>query len=484
MIDPTHDALIPPEENRLMFDRIARHYDLLNGLMSLGLHRFWRHQAVKCLCTTGNRTGNTGHFLDIGCGTGDIAIAVLRKDLKAHVTGLDLSSPMLEIAKQKTRVANLQNRATYQVGNATDLAFDNLTFDGVISAFCLRNIDDRAKAFHEMHRVMRPGSTLVILELSKPANRLLQLIHRVYTHHIIPWLGSLLSQGSAYRYLADSIEHFPPPATVVSEMAKAGFTQAYHRPLTGGFVTLFTARTPGPYSFAAPAYANSEPLAQFIPNVSPGSRVIREFPAQLLAPLLGGTIDAALIPVAALFATPALMAIGDVGICAGNKVRSVLLQCHRPIDQVRTLCLDPASRTSNALALILLEKFWKRPVRIVTEPDEADARVVIGDRALCAGAGPGGNYDLATAWHQMTGLPFVFAVWATRRDHPDPEGLTSVIHAAKQAGQSAISQIAHQQALKLGLSQATCEEYFSDCIHYEIGPQERQAMELFRGLQS
>lgn len=457
-----------------MFDRIARRYDLLNSLMSLGLHRIWRRRAVQMLCTTG------GHdVLDIGCGTGDIAIAVLRKDPAARLTGIDLSTPMIELAERKTRAAGLQLRAAYQTGDATALAFGNGSFDGIVSAFCLRNIDDRAKAFCEMRRVLRPGGTLVILELTKPASPVTRLVHRVHTRRIIPLLGSLLSQGSAYRYLADSIEHFPPPDTIVSELTDAGFTHATHIPLTGGFVTLFTAQAPRPYSFAAPAFANSAPLAQFIPVVSPGSRVVLNIPAHLVEPLLNGTMDAALIPVAALFTNPTLTPLGDIGICAGNRVRSVLLRCNRPLVQVNTVCLDPASRTSNALALILLHQYWKRSVKIVTDPTNADACVVIGDRALCEAPGSGGDYDLAEAWNQMTGLPFVFAVWAVRRNHPDPEGLTKVIHAAKRAGVAAIPEIARQQAIKLGLSQTVALDYFTECITYDIGPKERQAMALF-----
>lgn len=481
MTRPARDALIPSEENRRMFDRIARRYDLLNALMSLGLHRIWRNRAVKSLCATGCASDRRD-ILDIGCGTGDVALAVLRKEPKAYLTGIDLSTPMIEIAEKKTRAAGLQSRARYQTGDATALAFGDQTYTGIVSAFCLRNIDDRAKAFQEMRRVLRPGGTLVILELTKPAATLPRLIHQFHTRRIIPFLGSLLSQGSAYRYLADSIEHFPPPAAIVSEMTRAGFTQARHTPLTGGFVTLFTAQAPRPYAFAAPAYANSVPLAQFIPAISPGSQIVLNTPAQLLEPLLKGTIDAALIPVAALFANPTLIPLGEVGICAGSKVRSVLLRCTRPLDQVRTVCLDPASRTSNALAQILLEKYWKRPVQIVTDPSDADASVVIGDRALCEAPGAGGDYDLATAWHQMTGLPFVFAVWAIRRDHPDPGGLSSVIQAAKLAGVAALPEIARQQARKLGLSEATCLEYFTGCIAYDIGPQERKALELFRQL--
>ena len=479
MTSPIGDALIPSDENRRMFDRIARRYDLLNGLMSLGMHRIWRRQAVKSLCAKGFARGQP-KFLDIGCGTGDLAIAVLHKEASAQVTGIDLSVPMIEIADRKTRMAGLQSRATYLTGNATALAFGDHFFEGIVSAFCLRNINHRSKAFSEMLRVLRPGGTVVILELTKPAAILPRLLHQFYTRRVIPLLGALLSQGSAYRYLADSIEHFPPPNTIVSEMSNAGFTQARFIPLTGGFVSLFTAQSPGPYSFAAPEYANSVPLAKYIPEVSPGSRVVLNTPSQLLEPLLNGTIDAALIPVAALFAHPTLTPIEGVGICAEKKVRSVLLRCRQPLEQVRTVCLDLASRTSNALARILLKDYWKREVQFVSMPNEADACVVIGDRALCETPGPGGDYDLATAWNQMTGLPFVFAVWAVRRDHPDPQGVLKVIRAAKQAGTADIPTIAREQALKLGLSESACLEYYTECIHYDIGSRERQAMELFQ----
>ncbi|MEI8138285.1 MAG: bifunctional demethylmenaquinone methyltransferase/2-methoxy-6-polyprenyl-1,4-benzoquinol methylase UbiE [bacterium] len=481
MTGPARDALIPAEENRRMFDRIARRYDLLNALMSFGLHRIWRRRAIETLNSKGFARGDRD-FLDIGCGTGDVAIAVLKKDPTARITGIDLSAPMIEIADRKTRAAGLQSRATYQTGDATALAFGDNSFDSIVSAFCLRNIEDRAKAFQEMRRVLRPGGTVVILELTKPTTTLPLWIHQFHTSRIIPLLGSILSQGSAYRYLADSIEHFPTPDAIVSEMTVAGFTQARHIPLTGGFVTMFTAHSPHPYSFAAPEYANSVPLAQFIPKVSPGSHVVLNTPAQLIAPLLDGTIDAALIPVAALFANPRLMALEGTGICAGKEVRSVLLRCNRPLEEVRTVCLDPASRTSNALAQILLKNHWKRTIQIVTNPTEADASVVIGDRALYEKPGPGGDYDLATAWNQMTGLPFVFAVWAVRRDHPDPAGLTRVIQTAKQDGVAAIPEIAHEQAVKLGLSEASCLAYFTDCIYYDIGPREREAMASFQKL--
>jgi len=236
----TRDTLISARENRQMFDRIARRYDLLNALMSLGLHRVWRRIAVQSLLA------KDGHdFLDIGCGTGDVAIAVLRKAPSARVTGIDVSGDMLARAVTKTRAAGLSDRIAYQEADATRLPFANASFDGIISAFCIRNIVDHAAALAEMRRVLRPGGTVALLELAAPRNPFLRLIHNTYTHHLIPLLGRLLSQRSAYQYLADSIDHFPPPPAIVASMGRSGLVQASCTSLTGGFVTLFTARAPG-----------------------------------------------------------------------------------------------------------------------------------------------------------------------------------------------------------------------------------------------
>lgn len=240
MTDRTRDTLISARENRLMFDRIARRYDLLNGLMSLGMHRVWRRIAVRSLLAHNGRD-----FLDIGCGTGDVAIAVLRKTPSARVTGIDVSGDMLALARTKTQAAGLADRIVYQQADATTLPFADASFDGIISAFCIRNIVDHSAALAEMRRVLRPGGTVAILELAAPRNPFLKGIHNTYTHHLIPILGRLLSQRSAYQYLADSIDHFPPPPAIVAAMARSGLTQPGCISLTGGFVTLFTARAPG-----------------------------------------------------------------------------------------------------------------------------------------------------------------------------------------------------------------------------------------------
>lgn len=231
---PERDTLISAGENRRMFDRIAPRYDRLNSLMSLGLHRYWRGKAVRHLLSGGSRD-----FLDIGCGTGDVALAILRQSPAARVTGIDPSAGMLAIATAKASQAGLAGRVVYQDGDATALPFPDASFDGIVCAFCLRNIADRRTALAEMRRVLRPGGTLAILELTAPRNVLFKGIHNLYTRRIIPLMGWLLSQKKAYQYLADSIDHFPPTPVIVDELVKAGFTGSQYQSLSGGFVTLF-----------------------------------------------------------------------------------------------------------------------------------------------------------------------------------------------------------------------------------------------------
>lgn len=485
MKEPSRDTLISAQDNRNMFDRIARKYDLLNAIMSLGLHRYWRRQAIRSLMS---RQGI--RFLDIGCGTGDMMIAIARQCHGAKVTGIDPARHMLALATDKIHAAGLEDRIHCQEGDATAMEFGKAEFDGISCAFCLRNIEDRTTALAEMRRILRPGGMLAILELTAPSHPLFRTIHRIYTRRIIPLLGRLFSQADAYVYLADSIDHFPASPAIERELIKAGFVDVKARSLTGGFVTLFlgnapeTVQTTTPLKFAAPAYANSVPLAQFIPEVCPQAEVILDYPARLLERLLNGQVDAALMPVADFIATPGLDMIPGVGIGAERRVRSVLLRCNRRLEEVQTVRLDPASRTSNALAGVLLEHHWKRKVSFIKDPNErsCDAEVVIGDRALCEPAGPGGDYDLASAWHDMTGLPFVFAVWTFRRDHPSPERLGEIVHAAKRAGLAALPEIVRQQSAKLKLSESFCLDYFTTCIRYDLGTPHMEAIRLFRSL--
>ncbi len=235
------------------------------------------------------------------------------------------------------------------------------------------------------------------------------------------------------------------------------------------------------YVFAAVKYANAAPLAHFLLSVDDRVAVTFGRPSELLAELADGRADAALVPVAAFLATPGLRMIDGIGICADGRVESVLLKCRRPLAEVRLVEPDSASRTSNALAAILLTEHLglAAEVRPVRPGEQADAAVCIGDRALCEPPAPAGDYDMAAMWKEMTGLPFVFAVWAYRDDCRDPDGLSRIARAARDMGLARLDELAALQAEKLNLPVQRCREYFRDCVHYEVGPRETQAMELF-----
>jgi chorismate dehydratase len=235
-------------------------------------------------------------------------------------------------------------------------------------------------------------------------------------------------------------------------------------------------------TFAPTPYVNTAPLAHFLTSVDPRVRVIADHPSALAGRLLDGSADAATIPVIDLFDHPFRMVEG-IGVCAEDEVQSVLLKCNRPLAEVRTVALDRASHTSNALSCILLRRhFGMEPEMSYADVDACDAAVVIGDRALCAPPAPGGDYDLAREWKAMTGLPFVFAVWAYRRDHPRAREITEIAHRAKEAGVAAIAELADREDRRLGLPAGRCRQYLESAVYYDVGPRELAAMELFQDL--
>lgn len=239
--------------------------------------------------------------------------------------------------------------------------------------------------------------------------------------------------------------------------------------------------------FVSAPYANQLPLAHFIPAVAPQARLTTvPRPSDVPACLADGSADAALLPVAELFRRPELAAIDGFGVCAARRARSVLLKCRIPLSEVRTVARDAASLTSNALARILFEHHWKQRVRFMDAgaAPAADAAVMIGDPALCAAPAPAGDLDLASAWHALTGLPFVFAVWVHRRGHPRADELASIVRAAKEKGVASLPALAAEAAGRLGMDPADCLDYFTTCIHFDVGDAEREAMRLFGRLAS
>jgi chorismate dehydratase len=235
------------------------------------------------------------------------------------------------------------------------------------------------------------------------------------------------------------------------------------------------------YKFAVLPYANAAPLVHFIPQVYPNAKLTHLKPCNTTLELISGRVDAAIIPIVDYFNMPALEMVKGIGICANGNVESVLLQCKYPLKDVRTIKLDPASRTSNLLLKVLIKKHFRigHDIRFGKNIENPDAEVVIGDRALC-GKPAFESYDLAGEWKNMTGLPFVFAVWAYRVGYSDSQKLTQILQAAKQAGCNDIGNLSKLQAERLGINEEQCYHYLTDCLHYDIGTDEQAAMDLFR----
>ena len=188
------------------FDKIARDYDRMNHLMTAGLDRRWRKSAVQ---------GLHGKVLDVACGTGDMAVELLRQG--CSVTGVDLSEEMMAIAKQKAP------QAEYKLADVERLPFGEASFDAVTCAFGVRNFVHLEQGIKEMLRVLKPGGRMAILELATPDSPLLRPFYNLYTRHIIPWLGQhLAGSRDAYTYLPRSIEHFPKGTDFIHIIENAG----------------------------------------------------------------------------------------------------------------------------------------------------------------------------------------------------------------------------------------------------------------------
>jgi demethylmenaquinone methyltransferase/2-methoxy-6-polyprenyl-1,4-benzoquinol methylase len=219
-----------------MFDQIARRYDFVNRVISLGLDKGWRRRTVRAL-----HLGDKPRVLDLATGTGDLAIDIARMCPGATVVGLDPSSKMLAIAAAKVARRGLADRVTLVEGDAQALAFASCEFDAATIAFGIRNIPDRVAALREMARVVRPGGRVAILELGEPSGRILGRAARFHTRYIVPRLGALLSGTREYAYLQKSIATFPPSAQFAALMGRAGLHVLEVTPLAFGACTLYVA---------------------------------------------------------------------------------------------------------------------------------------------------------------------------------------------------------------------------------------------------
>jgi len=222
----THDSgTLQPDAVRGMFDRIAPVYDAMNHVMTAGLDRSWRRLTVEAVVQPGDRV------LDACCGTGDLAVAAEREG--GIVTGLDFSPRMLERARKKSETV------TWVEGDVLALPFDDGSFDAATVGFGVRNVADLEAGLAELHRVLRPGGRLAILEITQPRG-ILRPFFSLWFERIVPLLGKVLPGGKAYTYLPASVRRFPGAEELAALLEQRGFEQVRFRLLGGTIVALHT----------------------------------------------------------------------------------------------------------------------------------------------------------------------------------------------------------------------------------------------------
>lgn len=219
-----------------MFSRIARRYDLMNGLMTLGMHHAWRRVAARQTIASPE-----GPALDLATGTGDLALDLAGVHPHRTVIAADFSLGMLEVARGKLRGVEQARRIRLMAADALALPFETRSFACVTSAFLLRNLADLEQGLREMRRVCRPGGRVVALEITQMRAAGFTVLFRFYFHHVVPWVGQLIGgDREAYTYLPQSVDRFVTPSELAALMEKVGLRGVTYRRLGLGTVTVHT----------------------------------------------------------------------------------------------------------------------------------------------------------------------------------------------------------------------------------------------------
>jgi len=239
--DTTHFGYqeVPREEkvNKVagVFHSVADKYDVMNDLMSLGIHRLWKRFTIE---HSGVRAGQ--RVLDIAGGTGDLAakFSQLVGD-KGEVVLADINASMLEVGRERLTDRGVLGNIEYVQANAECLPFPDNHFDCITIAFGLRNVTDKDAALRSMYRILKPGGRLLVLEFSKPVTPGLSSVYDIYSFKLLPMMGKLVANDEeSYRYLAESIRMHPPQDELKAMMETAGFERCKYFNLTGGIVAL------------------------------------------------------------------------------------------------------------------------------------------------------------------------------------------------------------------------------------------------------
>ncbi len=220
-----------------MFDKIAPYYDYLNRLLTIGIDTIWRSKTIAVMSK-----GNPKTILDIATGTADLAIEAAKKLNPEHVTGMDISKEMLIIGSKKVKKRKLDHIITLEIGDSENLKYKDNSYDVVSSSFGVRNFANLKKGLTEMHRVLRPGGQIVILEFSRPKRFPIKQGFNLYFKHLLPLIGKIKSgDPKAYQYLYESVQVFPDYDRFTDILSQIGFNDTNWTSLSFGICTIYSA---------------------------------------------------------------------------------------------------------------------------------------------------------------------------------------------------------------------------------------------------
>ncbi|MEM6374437.1 MAG: bifunctional demethylmenaquinone methyltransferase/2-methoxy-6-polyprenyl-1,4-benzoquinol methylase UbiE [Pseudomonadota bacterium] len=217
-----------------VFNSVASKYDIMNDVMSVGIHRIWKEAMMDWLAP---RAGQK--LLDVAGGTGDISFKFLKRAGHGHATVLDLTEPMLVEGRKRAEADKMADTLDWVVGDAMALPFEDNSFDVYTISFGIRNVTRPADALAEAYRVLKPGGRLMVLEFSQLPNDGMQKLYDLYSFNVIPRMGQMIAgDRDSYQYLVESIRKFPDQETFLAMIRDAGFEQAKFRNLTMGIACL------------------------------------------------------------------------------------------------------------------------------------------------------------------------------------------------------------------------------------------------------
>lgn len=217
-----------------VFTRVANKYDIMNDVMSVGIHRLWKDAMMDWLAP---RPGQK--LLDVAGGTGDIAFRFLKRAPGAEATVLDMTEQMLVEGQKRAEAENMADRLSWVVGDAMALPFADNSFDVYTISFGIRNVTRIPDALAEAYRVLKPGGRLMVLEFSQLPNPAMQWVYDRYSFNVIPVMGQIVANDrDSYQYLVESIRKFPDQETFAAMIRQAGFAQVKYRNLTMGVAAL------------------------------------------------------------------------------------------------------------------------------------------------------------------------------------------------------------------------------------------------------